>query len=116
MNTTSHNLVDFFNNLFDDRMYTLLAEDNYARLQIMKAMEKRDPFQHMDHYSYKQHTCLSTWKDLNSTDIKIFIAHILCENLLSTTTCPQVLSPKHHFLDNTWVKISFKISYKIFML
>ena len=40
-------------------------------------MENRDPFQHMDHYSYKQHACLSTWKDLNSSDIKIFITHLL---------------------------------------
>ena len=72
MNTTSRNLKDFFINLFDDRMYTIIAEEtnNYARQQIMKAMENRDPFQHMDHYSYRQHACLSTWKDLNISDIK----------------------------------------------
>ena len=79
MNTTSHNPEDFFNNLFDDRMYTIIIEEtnNYARQQIMKVMENRDPVQHMDHYSYKQHACLSTWKDLNSSDIKIFIVHLL---------------------------------------
>ena len=33
MNTVSHNPEDFFNNLFDDRMYTILAEETkkYAR-------------------------------------------------------------------------------------
>ena len=79
MNTTSSNLEDFLNNLFDDRMYTIITEErnNYARQQIMKAMENRDPFQHMDYYSYKQHARLGTWKDLNSSDIKIFIAHLL---------------------------------------
>ena len=53
MNTTSHNPEDFFNNLFDDRMYTIITEEtnNYVRQQIMKAMENRDPFQYMDHYS-----------------------------------------------------------------
>ena len=40
-------------------------------------MGNRDPFQHMDHYSYRQHARLGTWKDLNSSDIKIFIAHLL---------------------------------------
>ena len=60
-------------------MYTILAEEtnNYARQQIRKVMENRDLFQHMDHYNYKQHACLGTWKDLNSSDIKIFIAHLL---------------------------------------
>ena len=79
MNTTSHNPEDFFNNLFDDRMYTIMAEEtnNYARQQIMKVMGNRDPFQHMDHYSYRRHACLGSWKDLNSSDIKIFIAHLL---------------------------------------
>ena len=79
MNTTSRNLEDFFNNLFDDRMYIIITEEtnNYARQQIMKAMENRDPFQHMDHYSYRQHARLGTWKDLNTLDINIFIAHLL---------------------------------------
>ena len=79
MNTTSRNPEDFFNNLFDDRMYTIMAEETnkYARQQIRKVMGSRDPFQHMDHYSYRQHACLSTWKDLNSSDIKIFLAHLL---------------------------------------
>ena len=79
MNTTSHNLEDFFNNLFNDRMYTILAEETnkYARQQIMKVMSNRDHFQHMDHYSYQKHARMGTWKDLNSSDIKIFIAHLL---------------------------------------
>ena len=79
MNTTSQNPEDFFNNLFDERMYTILAEEtnNYARQKIRKVMENRDPFQQIDHYSYKRHAHLSTWKDLNSSDIKIFIAHLL---------------------------------------
>ena len=79
MNTTSRNPEDFFNNLFDARMYTIMAEETnkYARQQIQKVMGSRDPFQHMDHYSYRQHACLSTWKDLNSSDIKIFLVHLL---------------------------------------
>ena len=98
MNTTSRNPEDFFNNLFDERMYTILAEEtnNYARQKIRKVMENRDPFQQMDHYSYKQHACLGTWKDLNSSDIKIFIAHIL---VMSSVRKPA--------LHNYWSTTSF---------
>ena len=31
----------------------------------------------MDHYSHRQHARLETWKNLNESDIKIFIAHLL---------------------------------------
>ena len=73
MNTTSRNPEDFFNNLFDDRMYTIIAEEtnNYAWQQKMKVMANRDPFEHMNHYSYQRHAYLGTWKDLNSSDIRI---------------------------------------------
>ena len=55
MNTTSSNPEDFFNNLFDERMYTIMAEEtnNYARQQIRKVMGNRYPFQHTGHYSYR---------------------------------------------------------------
>ena len=75
MNTTSRNPEDFFNNLFDDRMYTIIAEEtnNYAWQQIIKTMGNRNPFEHMDHYNYQRYAHLHTWKDLNSSDIKMFI-------------------------------------------
>ena len=45
INTTLHNPEDFFNNLFNDRMYTILTKETnkYARQQIMKVMGNRDP-------------------------------------------------------------------------
>ena len=115
MNTVSCNPEDFFNNLFDDRMYTILTEETnkYARQQIMKVMGNRDPLQHMDHYSYQKHTRLGSWKDLNSSDIKICIALLLVmssiQNLLSTTIGIQLHSQEHHFLYSTLVEINFKI-------
>ena len=98
MNTVSHNPKDFFSNLFDDRMYTILAEETnkYARQQIMKELGNRDPFQHLDHYSYQKHARLGTWKDLNSSDIKIFIAHLL---VMSSIQKPA--------LHNYWCTTSF---------
>ena len=95
---TSHNPEDFFNNLFDDRMYTIFTEETnkYARQQIMKVMGNRGPFQHMNNYSYQKHARLGTWKDLNSSDIKIFIAHLL---VMSSIRKPAV--------HNYWSTTSF---------
>ena len=77
-------------------MYTILTEqiNNYARQKIRKVMENRDPFQHMNHYSFKEHACLGTWKYLNSLDIKIFISHLL----IMSTVCKPAL---HNYWSTT---------------
>ena len=40
-------------------------------------MQGRDPIEQIDHYSHRQHAWLSSWKDVNGADIRIFIAHLL---------------------------------------
>ena len=77
--TNSHEPEVFFNQLFDSRMFTIMAEEtnNYARQQIMRIMGSRDQIQQIEHYSHKRHTRLGMWRDVNESDIKIFIAHIL---------------------------------------
>ena len=69
----------FFNQLFDQRMFTIIAEEtnNYARQQISRIMDGRDKIQQMEHHSHRRHARLGTWRDVNEADIKIFIAHIL---------------------------------------
>ena len=70
---------DFFNDIFEDRMFTIMAEEtnNYACQKIREIMQGRDHFQQMDHHSHHQHARLGTWKDVNSWDMKIFTAHLL---------------------------------------
>ena len=65
--------------LFNNRMFTIMAEEtnNYACQQIMRIMGGRDQIQQIKHYSHKRHTRLGTWRDVNESDIKIFMAHIL---------------------------------------
>ena len=77
--TNSREPEVFFNQLFDNRMLTIMAEEtnNYARQQIMRIMGGRDQIQQIEHYSHKRHARLGTWRDVNESDIKIFIAHIL---------------------------------------
>ena len=69
----------FFNQLFDDHMFTIIAEEtnNYAHQQISKIMDGRDEIQQIEHHSHRRHARLGTWRDLNEADIKIFIGHIL---------------------------------------
>ena len=73
MSTSKREPENFFNDIFKDRMFTIMAEEtnNYAHRKIHKVMEGRDHVQQMDHYSHRQHARLGMWKDLNASDVKI---------------------------------------------
>ena len=77
--TNSHEPEVFFNQLFNNRMFTIMAQEtnNYAHQQITRIMGGRDQIQQIEHYSHKRHARLGTWRDANESYIKIFIAHIL---------------------------------------
>ena len=77
--TNSREPEVFFNQLFDSRMFTIMAEetDNYAHQQIMRIMGSRDQIQQIEYYRHKRHTRLGMWRDVNESEIKIFITHIL---------------------------------------
>ena len=79
MEGNSREPEDFFNNLFEERMFTIMADEtnSYARIKIRKLMAGRDHAQQMDHYSHRQHARLGQWKDLNPSDMKLFTAHLL---------------------------------------
>ena len=79
MSTNSREPEDFFNDIFKDRMFTIMTEEmnNYAHRKIREIMQGNDHFQQMDHHSHRQHARLGTWKDVNSWDMKIFTAHLL---------------------------------------
>ena len=79
MSGNSREPEDFFNDIFEERMFTIMAEEtnNYARRKIRELMAGRDHVQQMDHYSHRQHARLGQWKDLHPSDMKIFTAHLL---------------------------------------
>ena len=72
----------FFNSLFDERMWTILADatNNYARCKSQTIHGNRctDP----THPDYKKHCQLNSWIDTTPGDIKVFIAHILVMGLV----------------------------------
>ena len=87
MSTDSQLPEDFFNDIFDDRMFTIMAEEtnNYAQKKICEIMQGRDHFQQIDHHSHRQHARLRTWRDINASNIKIFIGHLLVMSSIHKT-------------------------------
>ena len=73
----------FFNSLFDERMWTILADSTnlYARSKSSTGEGNRclDP----THPQYKKHCRLNSWCDVSTGDIKMFIAHILIMGLVN---------------------------------
>ena len=89
LSKSSSNITDlhgepeiFFNSLFDERMWTILADatNNYARCKSQTIHGNRctDP----THPDYKKHCQLNSWIDTTPGDIKVFIAHILVMGLV----------------------------------
>ena len=121
MSTESHLPEDFFNDIFDKRMFIIMAEEtnNYACQKIRQIMQGRDHFQQIDHYTYRQHARLGTWRDINASDIKIFIAHLLVMSSVHKTALHNYWSTKTlsrtPFLANKLEGISSKIYCGIYM-
>ena len=55
--TESHNLEDFSNQLFDELMYTRMAQETnlYTHDKIRKVLQGRDHFEQMDHHTHRQY-------------------------------------------------------------
>ena len=96
MSTDSCQPEDFFNEMFDDRIFTIMVEEtnNYACKKIHEILQGRDHFQQIDHHSYHQHARLGTWRDVNSSNIKIFIAHLLVMSSVHKTALHNYWSTK----------------------
>ena len=60
-------------------MFTILADatNDYAHKKIRSLLSDQDAFQQLEHHCHRMHAGLSTCKDMNAADIKIFIAHLL---------------------------------------
>ena len=94
--TNSQEPEVFFDQLFDNRMFTIMAEEtnNYVRQQITRIMGGRDQIQQIKHYCHKRHARLGTWRDVNESDIKIFMAHILIMSSVRKPTLHNYWSTK----------------------
>ena len=104
--TESCNPEDFFNQLFDELMYTRMAQEtnSYAHDKIRKVLQGRDHFVQMDHHTHRQHAWLGTWKYLNESDIKKIYRpsphHVFNKEVCSAQLLVKKLFDKDTFLQN----------------
>ena len=74
----------FFNLMFDNHMFETIADETnkYARNRIAHITNGRDPIQQMDGPSNRRYNRLYKWKDVNVSDIKLFMAHVIVMSLV----------------------------------
>ena len=82
MNKKSGRFLFFLN--FDDCMLETIADQTnaYARNRISPIMCGRDLIQQLHDPTNKKHNLLHSWKDVNSANIKIFMAHVIVMSLV----------------------------------
>ena len=75
---------DFFNLMFDDCMFKIIADktNKCARNRIAHITNGRDPIKQMDDPSNRRYNILYKWKDVNASDIKLFMAHVIVMSLV----------------------------------
>ena len=117
-----HEPEEFFNQLFDHQMFTIMAEETnkYAHQQIVRIMDGWDQIQQIEHHSHQRHARLDTWRDINESDIKYSLhTYLLChqlESLHSITIGQQKLCQELPFSECISAEANFKTFCGIFML
>ena len=93
----------FFNSLFVEIICTTFAEQTniYARSKLRTAGQGMDTTDTMTHFIHRQHACHKTWKYVNSTDIKMFKAHLIITGLVHKSRIG------HYWSTSNFTKTSF---------
>ena len=75
---------DFFALFFNETMYDSIAieTNKYARQRIATQRRGRDPVEQIEDADYTPFDRLTGWKDLNASDIRIFLGHIILMSLV----------------------------------
>ena len=84
VNMPSKQPEDFFNLLFDSSMFETIADqtNSYARDRITRIHQGRDPIQQLTHENNRRHNRMYNYKDVNASDIRIFMGHVLLMSLV----------------------------------
>ena len=86
------NLKNFFNELFDECMWSTIAQATniYAQSKAITSTGNRcsDP----TNPDYKKHCRLNTWTDITPSDVKIFLAHNIIVGLVKKSNLEKYWS------------------------
>ena len=77
MLSTSREPEDFFEALFDDHMWTHLAQNTNLYASKRKGVFGHGPIEVLDNPNYKKFSRLNQWKDVNEAELQVFVAHLL---------------------------------------
>ena len=72
----------FFNSLFNERMWTILADSTNLYARSKSSMGEGNRCLDPAHPQYKKHCHLNSWCDVSTGNIKMFIAYILIMGLM----------------------------------
>ena len=72
----------FFESLFDERMWTIVADATNVYARSKRVTEHGDRCTDPTHPDYKKFCRLNGWVDVTPSDIKMFLAHILIMGLV----------------------------------
>ena len=111
---------DFFNLMFDDHMFEAIADETnkYARNRIAHIIDGRDSIEQMDDPSNRRYNRLYKWKDVNASEIKLFMTHVIVMSLVQKSAVhsywSRVTLSHTPFLENIYHAISSKPYFGIY--
>ena len=91
----------FFESLFEERMWTIIAEATNMYARSKRVTQSGDRCTDPTHPDYKKFCRLNGWKDVTPSDIKMFLAHILIMGLVHKSDLEK------YWNMNTHTKIPF---------
>ena len=115
-----HKPEDIFNALFDKNMWTVIAEETsrYARKHLHDQRSGLDVIAATSTGTQKPHARLNNWKDINESDVKMFMAHIVVLGLVRKSNLEKYWSTNNlietpffgkHLSRNTFQKLMWNI-------
>ena len=72
----------FFEALFDDHMWTHLAENTNLYAAKRRTLLGNCPIEAIDNPAYKQYSRLNNWKEVTEAELQVFVAHLLVMGVL----------------------------------
>ena len=72
----------FFNELFDDHMWTIIADETNTKARSKSTTPQGNRCTDPTNIHYKKHCRLNTWTDVTPSDIKLFMAHNIIMGLV----------------------------------
>ena len=88
---------DFFNLLFDSSMFQTIADKTnaYARNRVATILNGRDPIEQLNHGNNYPNNRMYDYKDVNASDIKIFLGHVLLMSIIRKSSVHSYWSKSH---------------------